>query len=87
MALKDVLKEEMIGEVIEVTSSGNKTLIGLRGRVIDESKNTIILDTKKGKKTLLKDQVIFIVEKKGKKLKIDGKKICFRPEDRIKRVR
>lgn len=34
----------LIGKFIEVVEARNKSLIGLRGRVIDETKNLIILE-------------------------------------------
>lgn len=35
---------DLIGKFIEVMGARNKNLIGLRGRVIDETKNLIILE-------------------------------------------
>lgn len=76
--MKNVWKGELIGSNIEVVSSTNKTLIGLKGKIIDETKNTITLDN--GKK-MLKSHIIFKIKNEI----VDGKTIQKRPEDRIKK--
>ncbi len=37
----------LIGKKIEVVGSRNKTLVGLKGLVIDETRNMIVLDNQK----------------------------------------
>ena len=87
MAFKDVLKEEFIGETMEVVEADNETLVGLQGEIVDETKNTFKIQTKDGLKNVLKDQIKFTITKNNKKIKIDGKKIHFRSEERIKKIR
>ena len=41
-------KGEPIGSLVEIVSSKNETLIGIKGKIIDETKNTLII--KQGKK-------------------------------------
>ena len=52
MNLKDVVKLELIGLHIEVVKAKNSSLIGLKGKIIDETKNTITIkknnETKNG---------------------------------------
>ncbi len=71
-------KKELIGSNIEVVSSSNKTLVGLKGKIVEETKNTITLDN--GKK-LLKSHIKIKI---GNDI-IEGKNIKKRPEDRIKK--
>jgi len=48
----------LIGLSVEIESSKNKTLIGLKGKVIDESKNTFTIQTKQNEtKRVIKKQV------------------------------
>ena len=47
----------MIGSNIEITKSKNTSLIGLKGKVIDETKNRITIETKKGVKKIIKSQI------------------------------
>jgi len=51
------LKYGLIGSIIEVESSKNKTLVGIKGKVIDETKNTFTLMTKNSRKKIIKSQV------------------------------
>jgi len=48
---------KMIGRKIIVSEAENKSLIGITGRVIDETKNLFIVKTEKGEKRLIKKQV------------------------------
>ena len=47
---KDIssLKGEFIGLIVEVTVSDNLNNIGLKGKIINETKNTSVIKTKKG---------------------------------------
>lgn len=47
----------LIGKKIKVKNALNKSLLGISGKVIDETKNMLLLQTKKGKKKLIKRQV------------------------------
>ena len=71
-------KREIIGSQIEIVGADNKNLIGIKGKIIDETKNMLILDN--GKK-LIKTQVKIKING----IIIDGKKLASRPEDRIKK--
>ena len=49
---------ELIGSIIEVLNSKNKYLIGIKGKVIDETRNIIIIrDEKNQVKKLIRNQV------------------------------
>lgn len=73
--------EEFIGTQIEVVQARNKSLEGVKGRIIDETKHTFkIITNKKEEKTLLKQEAVFMINKH----KIMGKDLLHRPEERIK---
>ena len=78
--VSQIEKKELIGSNIEVISSKNKTLIGLKGKVIDETKNTLTIKSDKTKK-IIKSHVTLKIDNKV----VDGKKLSSRPEDRIKK--
>lgn len=82
MSVKTLLRHELIGLPIEVVGSTNKSLIGLKGKIIDETKNCIITD--KNKK-IAKDQVTLKIKFKNQIFKIEGKKLKGRPEERLKK--
>ncbi len=77
---KDALRREIIGETIKVVSSTNKDLVGIKGKVIDETRNMFIIKSKKMKK-ILKNQVV--IELKG--MQIDGNLLIGKAEDRLKK--
>ncbi len=80
---KSVLKEELIGQEMTVVDADNPSLVGIRGTIVDETKNTLVVENGKGTKTLIKNQIRFTVKKDGKRIEIDGKKISQRPEKRL----
>jgi len=81
--LKDMKPRKMnlIGKIVQVIASNNKTLIGVEGKVVDETKQTIVIDAQeKTKKVLKKD-----VKLKVGSIIIDGADLIGRPEERIKK--
>ena len=83
----DMLKKEFIGTHLKVVDAENKDLIGIEGDVLDETKNTFKVQSGDRRKVLLKDQITFEILSGTKRVRIEGKKICFRPEDRVKKIR
>ena len=71
-------KKEIIGEKIIIINSKNKSLLGMEGNVIEETKNTITLGN--GKK-LLKSHITIKINGEI----IEGKSLQKKPEDRIKK--
>jgi ribonuclease P protein subunit POP4 len=60
---------------------------GKTGKIIDETKNTFIIEIKNQKRKISKKIATFEFEIQGEKITIDGSKIAFRPENRIKKIR
>ena len=75
------MRSEFIGSEIEVIDSKNKSLIGLKGKVINETKNTLTIKTKDSRKKIIKEQITIKINEKV----INGEKISIRPEERIKK--
>ncbi|MBS3116173.1 ribonuclease P protein subunit [Candidatus Woesearchaeota archaeon] len=73
---------ELIGQEVEIVASTNPSHIGVKGKVIDETKATLIIEEGVKPKTFLKNNVTFKICKNGKI--IVGSTISKRPEDRIK---
>ena len=77
----------MIGLIMEVEESSNRDMEGLRGRVVDETRNTFVIETEQGvEKRIPKggNTFIFVLED-GTRARIRGDRLIARPEDRIKR--
>ncbi len=80
-----VIAHEWIGLNVEVVKSVNPCEVGIRGKVVDETKNTLKIMTEKGLKTVIKKGRVFRVKFAGKLMDVSGDLINFRPEERIKR--
>jgi ribonuclease P protein subunit POP4 len=82
-----IIQSELIGVQAMVVKSPNVNYMGLAGKVIDESKNTLtILDESKSKK-LVKDSCIFnFTMNDNTVVEIDGSLLVGRPEDRLKKT-
>ena len=83
---EDLVRHELIGLEVRVVSSTNKQLVGLEGMVVGESRNILSIETAGGEKSLPKELCIFsFLLPSGKHVRIDGKVLLARPEDRIKK--
>lgn len=80
---KNFLRHEFIGLKAKVIESKDPTIKGIEGIIIDETKNMIIIETKNGIKKIAKDIAIFEING----IVINGKKIKYRPEDRIGKIK
>jgi ribonuclease P protein subunit POP4 len=83
---KNLVRHELIGLKVKVVKSTEKTQRGLTGVVIDETYNTLKIETRKGEKTVIKSNCVFIFTLPDKtKVQVDGKVLVGRPENRIKK--
>ena len=83
--LRDITKYELIGLKAEVSDAKNKANVGITGKIVDETRNTIMIETKKGIKRLIKENITIDVFFQNKKIRIKGTLLVGRPEDRIKK--
>jgi len=72
---------DLIGQNVTITNSENKEIVGINGKVIMETKNMIILDTKNGKKNIPKD-ICQLSNNKGI-IQTDSTKLSKRPHERL----
>lgn len=87
MRKEDILFHTFIGIRVEVVNSSSRALIGLKGTVIDETKNMLVVETASGRKRIQKVACTFRFETDGGQVDVHGKKIAFRPEERPKKAR
>lgn len=82
-----IIQHEFIGFESKVVNSSNPDIVGITGKVVDETRNTFTILNKDGeKKIVIKDTAIIeFVTLDGTVVEIDGKVIMGRPEDRIKK--
>lgn len=79
-------KHELIGLDVEVVTATDPTQQRLRGRIVDETRNTLVLEVRGDEKRIPKRGSRFRFEIQGG-VEVDGDEIRFRPEDRVKKAR
>ena len=81
-----VVQYEFIGLETTVVKSSNPDVVGLSGKVVDETRNTLTILQDNTEKVIIKDTSVFEFVLPDKTVvEIDGKVIMGRPEDRLKR--
>lgn len=77
---------EYLGRKAVVTASAHPAFVGLTGLVVDETKNTFVLELDDGRRVRVpKAGQRFAID--GLASEVDGGAIGHRPEDRIKKAR
>lgn len=87
MSEKTLSRDEFIGLSVTILECTDPTWEGKTGQIIDETKNTFLIEIENKKKMIAKKTAKFQFIKNGEKKSINGEKIVFRPEDRIKKIR
>lgn len=84
---QNLVRHELCGLLVKIVKSTDPTQKRLSGRVIDETYNTLKIETKQNKeKTVAKVNCVFVFTLPDKtKVQVDGKLLVSRPEDRIKK--
>jgi ribonuclease P protein subunit POP4 len=81
---QNVLRHELIGLDVLVSGAANPCHKGLSGRIIDETKNLLVIDTPHGVKCVPKMYSIFGIRLPGREhVEIDGSVMVLAPERRI----
>ena len=80
------LKNEFIGLNAKVVRSSHPDYIGITGRVVDETRNTLVIRHKNKNKIIVKNTAVFhFALQDGTTIEIDGNAIVGRPEARLKK--
>lgn len=72
----------LIGRTIKVVDSPNSALLGLKGKVVDETKSSLRITFNGKTRLLLKGSISFRII--GSNFIINGREIMRRPEERVK---
>jgi len=82
---RNLLMHELIGLRVHVVSSRNRALVGIRGQVIDETRNTLVVESGRQQRRLVKDISTFRFKlPDGTVVEVEGSRLVARPEERIK---
>ena len=84
----NLLFSTFIGLAVEIVNSSQRKLIGLKGVIVDETKNLIAIEREDGKEVKVpKVSSLFrFTVDDGQKVDVPGKSIAFRPHERPKKV-
>lgn len=85
---QNLLYSTFIGLPVKIINSSQRRLVGLKGTIVDETKNLIVIEKVDGKEIKVPKVSAtfrFIVES-GDEVDIAGSKISFRPYERPKKV-
>ena len=80
---ENLTSHEFVGLDTKIIKSSNPQIIGLNGRIIEETKSMFRINTRKGTKFIDKDNNLWKFTIQNKEISIDGYKIQKRPYDRI----
>ncbi|MBS3068324.1 ribonuclease P protein component 1 [Candidatus Micrarchaeota archaeon] len=85
---QNILYHTFIGLDAEVINSSSRELVGKKGKIIDETKNLIVIESERGKEIKIpKTSCAFCFNlEDGTNFSISGEKIAFRPEERAKKL-
>jgi ribonuclease P protein subunit POP4 len=81
------LKEEFIGCPVTIERCSDPTWIGKQGIIVGETQHLFLIEINNTIKRIEKKIAIFQVTLPDKTIRLNGSKIVYRPEDRIKKAR
>ncbi len=84
---KNIVYHELIGLEVMVKDHTSKSFVGMKGKVIDETMNTlVIMDSKGNRKVVPKLGGVFLFKLGDHHtVEVKGDRIMGRPEDRLKK--
>lgn len=82
-----VVQGEFIGLNAKVVKSINPQIIGISGKVVNETRNTVVIRHTNEDKTVIKETSVFqFTLPDGTVVEVEGKAILGCPEDRVKKT-
>ncbi len=82
---KTIVLHELVGLDVSVVKSSDAKQAGIHGTVVDETKNTLVIQTDEGLKHIVKAISTFRFREGSKSFIVDGEEINFRSEDRLEK--
>ncbi len=83
----ELIAGEFLGREITVVESTNPTIEGIKGSVVNETKNMFLIASSGRVIKVPKSICRFSINMGERKFVVDGKFICYRPENRLKEIR
>ncbi|HVP41420.1 MAG TPA: ribonuclease P protein component 1 [Candidatus Krumholzibacteriaceae bacterium] len=81
-----IIQGEFIGLDAKITKNNNPSLVKMKGKIINETRNTFVILQEGKQKIIPKDTSVFhFIMQDRTVVEIDGKLLLGRPEDRVKK--
>ncbi|MBC7219085.1 MAG: ribonuclease P protein component 1 [Hadesarchaea archaeon] len=85
---KNILRHELIGLEAQVVSSSDPNLLGTYGKILDETKDMLVIEHMTAAKIVPKSGSTFEIKlPDGQTVVVEGNKLVGRPEERVRRKR
>ena len=81
MNLRTQSEFDLIGKDVTISDSKNNEIIGINGKIIMETKNMVVMNTKNGKRSIPKN--ICQLSNNGEVIQTDSTKLNKRPHERL----
>ena len=83
---RNIVLAELIGLRARILWSSDRKQAGAVGKVVDETKNTIVMETIEGKRSFIKRISRFRFYTPDGAFDVEGREIDFRPDERIEKA-
>jgi ribonuclease P protein subunit POP4 len=81
---ENIARHELIGLTVEVANSTDIGLVGLSGKIVDETRNMLLVETERGQKGVPKANTsLTFTLPDGQKMRVSGYILVSQPENRI----
>ena len=81
MNLSTQCEFDLIGQEVTISDSKNNEIIGINGKIIMETENMVVMNTKNGKRSIPKN--ICQLSNNGEVIQTDSTKLNKRPHERL----
>jgi ribonuclease P protein subunit POP4 len=81
---QNIINHELIGLNAQILESTNGAIVGMSGKIVDETKFMMIIQTRHGTKMITKQHNTWKFTKNDQDFTVNGALLSKRPEDRIK---
>jgi ribonuclease P protein subunit POP4 len=84
ISARNILRHELMGLEVLVCTASNPLHAGVRGQIIDETKNTLLISTPHRKQRIPKMRSVFrLTLENGLMVDVDGSALAGSPERRV----
>lgn len=82
---ENIQKHELIGLRMKVVKAKNSRNLDISGKIVDETKKTLLVETNGIFKRLFKEQIVAEIALPKNKIRIEGSLLLGRPWERLKK--